>query len=84
VRLASKLIGWKLDVRSKSQKIPLNALDGVGEKTEELLRANGIQSIKDIIKISPEDLAKIPGIGDKTAEKIIAAAHKAIIEKGSA
>ncbi len=84
VRLASKLMGWKLDVRSKSQKIPLNSLDGIGEKTEELLKANGVQSIKDIIKIAPEDLAKIPGIGDKTAEKIIAAAHKAIIEKGNA
>ncbi len=84
VRLASKLIGWKLDVRSKSQKIPLRDLDGVGEKTEELLKANNINTIKDLIKITPEDLAKIPGIGDKTAEKIIAAAHKAIIEKGTA
>lgn len=83
VRLASKLIGWKLDVRSKSQKIPLRDLDGVGEKTEELLKANNINTIKDLIKITPEDLAKIPGIGDKTAEKIIAAAHKAIIEKGT-
>lgn len=83
IRLASKLLGWKLDVRSLSQKIPLSSLDGVGEKTEQLLREAGIQSIKDIIKTTAEDLAKIPGIGDKTAEKIIGAAHKAIIEKSS-
>jgi transcription termination/antitermination protein NusA len=83
VRLASKLIGWKLDVRSRSQKIPLGSLDGVGEKTETLLREQGINSLKDLIKTTPEDLSKIPGIGEKTAEKIIAAAHKAIIEKGS-
>lgn len=83
VRLASKLLGWTLDVRSKSQKIPLNALDGVGEKTEELLKTNGIQTLKDLIKTTPEDLAKIPGIGEKTAEKIIAAAHKAILSKGN-
>ncbi|MDD5084957.1 MAG: transcription termination factor NusA [Candidatus Omnitrophica bacterium] len=79
VRLASKLTGWKLDVRSQSQRIPLSDLEGVGEKTEEMLRAAGIQSIKDILKSSPEELAKIDGIGPKTAEKIFAAAHKAIL-----
>ena len=83
VRLASKLLGWKLDVRSKSQKIPIASLDGVGEKTEALLKEKGIHSIKDIIKATPEDLSKIPGIGPKTAEKIIASAQRAIIEKGN-
>ena len=83
VRLASKLIGWKLDVRSRSQKIPLGSLEGVGKKTEALLKENGIQGIKDLLKAAPEDLMKIPGIGQKTAEKIIAAAHRAILEKRS-
>ncbi len=81
VRLASKLLGWRVDVRSLSQKIPLSTLEGVGEKTEQALRDAGIQSLKDIIKTTAEDLAKIPGIGEKTAEKIVASAHKAIIEK---
>jgi N utilization substance protein A len=83
VRLASKLIGWKLDVRSKSQKIPIGTIEGVGEKTEVLLREAGITTIKDLLKASPEDLTKIPGIGEKTAEKIIAAAQRAILEKGN-
>ncbi len=83
VRLASKLLGWRLDVRSRSQKIPLGDLDGVGEKMEGILRANGIQGIKDLIKTTPEDLSKIEGIGPKTAEKIIASAHRAILQKGS-
>lgn len=83
VRLASKLLGWRLDVRSRSQKIPLMDLDGVGEKTEGILRANGVQSIKDLIKTTPEELSKIEGIGLKTAEKIIASAHRAILQKGS-
>lgn len=83
VRLASKLLGWRLDVRSRSQKIPISDLDGVGEKTEEILRANGVQSIKDLIKTTPEELSKIEGIGPKTAEKIIASAHRAILQKGS-
>ena len=81
VRLASKLIGWKLDVRSMSQRIPLGDLDGVGEKTEALLKEAGINNLKDLIKASPEDLAKIPGIGPKTAEKIIASAQRAIVAK---
>ncbi len=83
VRLASKLLGWRLDVRSMSQKIPLKDLDGVGEKTEALLKEAGVQSVKDLLKASPEDLSKIPGIGIKTAEKIIASAHRAIIHKGT-
>ncbi len=79
VRLASKLVGWTLDIRSTSQKIPLSSLKGVGGKTEELLKAAGITSIKDLLKSTPEELAKIEGIGPKTAEKIIQAAHEAIV-----
>jgi N utilization substance protein A len=79
VRLASKLVGWTLDIRSTSQKIPLSSLKGVGEKTEELLKAAGITSVKDLLKAVPEDLAKIEGIGPKTAEKLIQAAHQAIM-----
>ncbi len=79
VRLASKLTGWQLDVRALSQKIPLSTLDGVGEKTEKLLRKAGINSVKDILKANIEELQAIEGIGPKTAEKIIASAHKAIL-----
>ena len=79
VRLASKLLGWRLDVRSLSQKIPISSLEGVGPKMEEALRAAGIVSIKDILKSSPEALMKIPGIAEKTAEKIFRAAHQAIL-----
>ena len=82
VRLASKLLGWRLDVRSLSQKIPISTLDGVGPKVEEALKAAGIVSIKDILKSTAEDLVKIKGIGEKTAEKIIRSAHQSLLEKG--
>lgn len=78
VRLASKIIGWNLDVRSVSQKIPLGSLEGVGAKTEEALKKAGVHSIKDLLKMTAEDLSKIPGIGPKTAEKILLAARQAV------
>lgn len=80
VRLASKLLGWRLDVRSLSQKIPISALEGVGPKILESLKAGGISSIKDILKSTPEELTKIPGIGPKTAEKIFRSAHQRLLE----
>ena len=79
VRLASKLVGWTLDIRSTSQKIPIGSLKGIGEKTEALLKAAGVTSVKDLLKSTPEQLSKIDGIGLKTAEKIIQAAHQAIL-----
>ena len=38
VRLASKLLEWRLDVRSLSQKIPISSLEGVGPKILESLK----------------------------------------------
>lgn len=81
MRLASKLLGWRLDVRSLSQKVPLGKLEGIGEKTEEILKTAGITSLKDILKSTAEDLQNIPGIGPKLAEKIISSAHRALLEK---
>jgi len=80
VRLASKLLGLRLDVRSLSQKVPLSSLGGVGPKTLENLRNAGIVSVKDILKSTPEELTKIRGIGSKTAQKIFRSAHQAILQ----
>ena len=82
VRLASKLLGWRLEVRSLSQKVPISSLGGVGPKILESLNAAGIASVKDILKSTAEDLTKIKGIGAKTAEKIIRSAHQSLLEKG--
>ena len=81
VRLASKLIGWELDVRSATQKIPLSLLDGVGEKTEQILKEAGIHGLRELLKKTVEELSEIPGIGPKTAEKILASAREAAAKK---
>jgi N utilization substance protein A len=83
LRLASRLTGWKLEIRSVSQKVPLSSLDGISDTIEIELKAAGINNIKDILKATPEELCAVPGIGPQTAERIIASAQKAILQSGA-
>lgn len=88
VRLASKLMGWELDIRSKStaavevskekekEVVSLQQLPGVGEKTLGILKEAGLNSLEDILKADIKDLIKIKGIGQKKAQKLIAEAKK--------
>ncbi len=75
VRLASKLLGWRLDVRSLSQKLPVTSLEGIEPAVLESLKAAGVASIRDVLKSKPEDLTKIEGVTPELAEKIIKLAH---------
>jgi transcription termination/antitermination protein NusA len=85
VRLASKLIGWNVDIKSEEEKrreieaqmaaltapgTPLSDLEGVGPKTVEKLESAGITSIEKLADMTPEQLVEIPGIGEKMVEKI--------------
>src|ERR1700747_1738082 len=85
VRLASKLIGWNVDIKSEEEKrqeleaqmaaltapgTPLTQLAGVGPKTIEKLEAHGVTSIEKLADMTPEQLVEIPGIGEKMVEKI--------------
>ena len=87
-RLASKLVGWKVDIRSQSevakevekrnelkrkQLSSLLALPGVGEKMAERLAEAGFDSLEKISLASPEALSAVKGIGEKRAEKLIPA-----------
>ncbi len=86
VRLACRLIGWELDIRTKEiagaevkkeeAKISLEQLKGVGEKTLLNLQEAGISTIEDILKAKTENLTQIKGIGQKKAGKLIAEAKK--------
>ncbi len=97
VRLAAKLTGWKIDIRSepKAEKVvpeldqiasrgmdPVDRVAGVGEKTAQLLNAAGYLTVADICQATPEQLSKIEGIGLKKAEKLIDAAKAHFDQKG--
>src|SRR5689334_22579942 len=85
VRLASKLIGWNVDIKSEEEKrqeieaqmaaltapgTPLSELKGVGPKTVEKIEAHGVTTIEKLADMTPEQLTAIPGIGEKMVEKI--------------
>ena len=61
------------------KKSSINTLDGVGKKAESILLEAKLDTIEKIAESSGEDLAKLKGIGKKTAEKIIDQA-KSIME----
>ena len=89
VRLAARLTGWHIDVKSEEQKkqeteqklanktSALEQLKGISDKTIELLVQAGFTNINKIAELKTEDLTTLPGIGEKTAEKIIEAAKEA-------
>jgi N utilization substance protein A len=90
VRLAAKLTGWHIDVKSEKQKRQeidakiekhtesLSELEGLSEKTVETLVNSGFTNIKNLASLNTEALTTLPGIGEKTAEKIIEAAKKSL------
>ncbi len=86
VRLAAKLLGWKIDIKSEEEKrqeveqqmsalvgAPTTSLDQVpdlGEGIVEKLSAAGVTTVEGLADMTPEQLEEIPGIGPKTIEKI--------------
>ncbi len=85
VRLASKLVGWSIDIKSEEEKrreiedqmaaltapgTPLSELVGIGPKTIEKLESHGVTQIEKLAEMTPEQLMEIDGIGEKMVEKI--------------
>jgi len=86
VRLAAKLLGWKIDIKSEEEKrqeveqqmtamsgasaTPIEQVSELGESIIQKLVAAGITTVEGLADMTPEQLEEIPGIGEKTLEKI--------------
>ena len=86
VRLAAKLLGWKIDIKSEEEKrqeveqqmqalagaptTPIEQVAELGESIIQKLVTAGITTVEALADMTPEQLEEIPGIGEKTLEKI--------------
>jgi N utilization substance protein A len=86
VRLAAKLLGWKIDIKSEEEKrqeveqqmqgfssgpsTPIEQVAELGETIIQKLVAAGITTVEGLADMTPEQLEEIPGIGEKTLERI--------------
>ncbi len=86
VRLAAKLLGWKIDIKSEEEKrqeveqqmqamtggpqTPIEQVSELGEHVLEKLIAAGITTVEHLADMTAEELGEVPGIGEKSVEKI--------------
>lgn len=83
VRLASKLVGWEIDVRSR-ESIEENIkklliLKAVGKKVAATLVDAGYNSLNILAKAGVAELSSLKGLGKKKAASIIGEVKKAIV-----
>lgn len=80
-RLAAKLTGWKLDIKSvveyksmleaeRRAKVPIEEIPGVGKKLADALYTIGVESAHDLVNISKDELLAVPGVGEKTTARL--------------
>jgi len=85
VRLASRLLGWRIDVKSEQRYENLKdegyqsllSLEGIEEPLADQLFAKGILSVHDLAKASVETLVVLRAIDEEMAERLIVAAGQA-------
>jgi N utilization substance protein A len=83
VRLASRLTGWNLEVRSESEaedesrraRLSLSAIPGVADVTAELLFQHGFKSAEEVAQADEAALAEVDGIPEEKIPAVLAAAR---------
>lgn len=88
VKLASKLSGWKLDVRSvtvaeeeaRRARRSLESIPGVDFTDAERLYQQGYRSVQEVAEALADDLMEIEGISRERADEIVKAARQYVAE----
>ncbi len=83
VKLASKLSGWRIDVRSESvaeeeskrARKALESIPGIGFGESELLFQEGYRSVKEVAGATLEDLLDVEGLENERAQAILEGAR---------
>ncbi len=89
VRLASRLSGWRIDVRSESEaeeetrraRISLGAIPGVSDMVAELLYQAGFKSAEELAEADLESIVEVDGITPDKAEAIYKSSREHVAEK---
>jgi N utilization substance protein A len=87
VRLAAKLTGWKIDVKSESKYsksmkegyLSLLKIPGVGEMTASALYEAGFTSAREVAGAAIADLLQVEGLTEKKATTIFASAQALLV-----
>jgi N utilization substance protein A len=87
-RLAARLTGWHIDLISQSENearkkagvvdVPVEELEGLTPKMAQKLVQSGIETAREVEKAGLAGLTAVEGVGEKTAEKILATAVAAL------
>ena len=88
VRLAHRLSGWKIDLRSDSEaeeearaaRASLNAIPGIGDINAELLYQWGFRTAEQLAETSEESF-EVEGISPERARQLILAAREWVAKK---
>jgi N utilization substance protein A len=87
-RLAAKLVGWKVDIKSRGELAreaeqkavqaratldELAAVPGIGPSIAGRLLDAGFTTLEKVMRVSADDLMAVKGVGPRTAAKILAA-----------
>jgi N utilization substance protein A len=89
VTLASRLTGWKLDIRGEAEadeeargsRASLSAIPTVSDVTAELLMQHNFKSAEDLAAADVEQIAEVEGIGPERAVGILEAAREHVKRK---
>jgi N utilization substance protein A len=89
VRLAARLTGWRIDVRSEAEaeeetrkaRQSIGAIPGINDIVAELLYQEGFKSAEEIAESDLEDILDVEGVSREKAEALHKSAKEYVVEK---